>query len=122
MCLNRTHVLVAGLCWLVCNANLIAAQNALIVIGTTGTPAIAQDLSGVVQNIRDGLTQRGFAPDAVEVMDEQTLGAKVTTDSVLQSLKKRQTLQPTDEFWLVLLGFPPPTPTVILPFKSAGRA
>jgi len=66
---------------------------------------VTRELAGVAQNIQDGLLQRGFAPGAVDVLEPQTSDGKVTSDQVLQSLKKWQTLSATDEFWLILLGF-----------------
>src|ERR1019366_9664387 len=85
-------------CWLISSVPLLSSQNALIVIGTTGGPSVATDLTGAAQNIHDGLVQRGFAPDAVEVLKGQTADDKVTADRILQSLKKRQMLATTDEF------------------------
>ncbi len=66
---------------------------------------MATDLTEVAQEIHDGLIQRGFASDAVEVLKAQTPDDKVTAERIRQSLKKRQTLAATDEFWVILLGF-----------------
>ncbi|MCE0521987.1 MAG: DUF3857 domain-containing transglutaminase family protein [Methylacidiphilales bacterium] len=101
----RSIACVAVACWLVSIASAFAARNALIVIGTTGDPTISSDLLHVAQTIQGGLVQRGFAPDAIEILGAPTAGEKITGDQVLASLKKRQTLAATDEFWLVLLGF-----------------
>ena len=115
------HMLLAwGACWLFSNLPLFASQNALIVIGTTGGPSVATDLSSVAQEIHAGLIQRGFAPDTVEVLKAQTPDDKVTADRILQSLKKRQALTPTDEFWLVLLGFSAPNEEGVPAFQVAG--
>jgi len=109
MQLYRNMALGWGMCWLIFSAPLFASQNALIVMGTTGGPSVATDLSEVAQQIHDGLIQRGFAPEAVEVLQAKTPEDKVTTDRILQSLKKRQTLATADEFWLILLGFSAPS-------------
>ncbi len=105
MQVHRYKRLVWGACWIVSSLPLIAAQNALIVIGTTGSPSVTTNLTTVAQEIHDGLVQRGFSPDAVEVLKAETPEDRITTDRVLQSLKKRETLAASDEFWLVLLGF-----------------
>ena len=91
---------VAGACWLMIASSALAAQHALIVVGMTGSPSITADLSGTAQTIQASLVQRGFAPDAIEVLGSASAGAKVTTDLVLASLKKQQALAATDEFWL----------------------
>jgi hypothetical protein len=84
---------------------LFAAPHALIVVGTTGSSSITNELGGAVDNIRSGLTARGFASDAIEVLGRDPADGKVTRDLVLESLKKQQTLSSQDEFWLILLGF-----------------
>ena len=114
------QLLVGGACWLISHAPLLASQNALVVIGTTGGPSVAADLTTVAQNIHDGLVQRGFAPDAIEVLKTLTPGDKVTADRVLQSLKKRQILTAKDEFWLILLGFSAPNEEGAPAFQVAG--
>ena len=63
------------------------------------------DLSGVADNVRDGLVQRGFAPDSVEILKAQNPDDRVTTARIRQSLKKQASLTSKDEFWLILLGF-----------------
>jgi len=63
------------------------------------------ELVGTAAEIRDGLIQRGFAPDAVEMLKPDYPGGKVTAERALQSLGKRRVLGAADEFWLVLLGF-----------------
>lgn len=93
------------LVWLMSTGLLFAAQNALIVIGTTGSPTIANDLAGTAKNIQAGLVQRGFSPDAIEILGTSSPDNKVTSDVVLAALKKRQSLTASDEFWLILLGF-----------------
>jgi len=105
MPIYRTIVCLVGACWLLSVSSASAAQNALIVIGTTGDSSITADLTGAAQSIQASLEQRGFAPDAIEIMGTSATGGKVTTELVLASLKKRQALAATDEFWLVLLGF-----------------
>lgn len=101
----RTKVLVGGACWLLCALPLLAESSALIVIGTTGTPTITSDLSQVADEIQAGLVKRGVPAGSVEILKSRESGDRVTADRVLQSIKKRQTLAPGDEFWLVLLGF-----------------
>ena len=96
---------VAGACWLISVASAFAARNALIVIGTTGDTTISSDLLAVAQTIQGGLVQRGFTADSIEILGGPTAGQKITSDQVLASLKKRQALAASDEFWLVLLGF-----------------
>jgi hypothetical protein len=98
-------VLAWGAGWLLCGLPLLAAQNALIVVGMTGSPSITTDLVDVAQEIQDGLVKRGFAPNAVEILKSQSPDDKITADRIIQNLKKRQALQPQDEFWLILLGF-----------------
>jgi hypothetical protein len=105
MQLNRFTWLALGACWIFTGLPVVASQNALIIIGTTGGPAVTTDLTSAAQDIHDGFLQRGFAPDAVEILKAQTPGNKITADLVLQSLKKRQTLAATDELWVILLGF-----------------
>ena len=113
-------MLVWVACWCLSSLPVVASQNALIVIGTTGGPSVATDLAAVAQDIRDGLVQRGFASDAVEVLKPQTPEDKVTTDRILQSLKARQKLAATDEFWLVLLGFSGRNAEGVPAFQVAG--
>ncbi len=92
-------------CWIISGLPLMASPNALIVIGTTGSPSVTTVLDSAAQVIHDGLIQRGFTPEAVEILKTQTADDRVTADRVLQSLAKRKTLASTDEFWLILLGF-----------------
>jgi hypothetical protein len=113
-------LLALGACWIISGLPVLASQNALIVIGTTGGPSVTTDLTAVAQDIHDALIQRGFAPDAVEVLQGQTPDDKVTADRIRQSLKKRQTLAATDEFWLVLLGFSGPNQEGTPAFQVAG--
>jgi len=101
----RPIVCLVTVCWFISSLGLLAAPHALIVTGTTGTSTIAGNLSKVAEDIRDGLVQRGFSPDAIEILSASPSGGKVTRDLVLASLKKQEALAPTDEFWLVLLGF-----------------
>jgi len=101
----RPIVRLAAICWFISSPGLLAAPHALIVIGTTGTSTIAGNLSKVAEDIRDGLVQRGFTPDEIEILSASPSGGKVTRDLVLANLKKQEALAPTDEFWLVLLGF-----------------
>ena len=70
-----------------------------------GTSTVAADLTTVSQTIHDSLVQRGFSADSIEIMGAAPGNGTVTQDTLLASLKKRQTLAATDEFWLVLLGF-----------------
>jgi hypothetical protein len=109
-----------GACWLISSLPVLAAQQALIVIGTTGGPSVATDLSAVARDIHDGLIQRGFAPDAVEVLKAQTPDDKVTAERVRQSLKNRQTLAAGDEFWVILLGFSGRNEEGVPAFQVAG--
>jgi hypothetical protein len=102
---RRTTVFAWGACWIISGLPVVALQNALIIMGTTGSPSVTTELSGAAQDIHDGLVQRGFAPDAIEILKASTPDDKVTADRILQSLKKRQTLAATDEFWVILLGF-----------------
>jgi hypothetical protein len=105
MQINRSHVLAWGACWTIFSSGLFAAQNALIVIGTTGSSSVTAELAGAAADIRDGLVQRGFAPKAVEIQKPGDSGGRVTAERVLQGLDRRRTLGASDEFWLVLLGF-----------------
>ncbi len=98
-------VLIAGSCWCFLASSILASQNALIVIGTTGSSTVATELVEEAQNIRSGLTQRGFASESIEVLGPPSSTEKVTAERIQQSLKGRQTLAATDEFWLILLGF-----------------
>ncbi|HEV3026544.1 MAG TPA: DUF3857 domain-containing protein, partial [Planctomycetota bacterium] len=101
----RNNMLAWGVCWLMSSSVLSAAQAALIVIGTTGSSSVTSELAGAAQDIRDGLVGRGFAPDSVEILKQGDALGRVTSERVLKSLAKRDTLRATDEFWLVLLGF-----------------
>jgi hypothetical protein len=105
MQLNRIKMLAWGICSLIFCWPLLAKQDALVIMGTTGSPSVTTDLTAAAKDIHDGLIQRGFAPDAVEILKAQTPDDKVTVDRILESLKKRQTLAATDEFWVILLGF-----------------
>jgi hypothetical protein len=105
MQLYRKTALAWWACWLISSGPILAAQNALIVIGTTGEPSVATDLSAAAQEIRDALIQRGFAPDSVEILKAEGPDDRITADRIEQSLKSRQSLAATDEFWLILLGF-----------------
>jgi hypothetical protein len=105
MPINRSILLVAGVIWVISALALHAAQNALIIIGTTGDPSIAADLTHAAQTIQASLIRRGFPSDSVEVLGAGADNGTVTSDMVLAALKKRQTLAASDEFWLVLLGF-----------------
>jgi hypothetical protein len=99
-------LLMATVVWCACWPRLFAAQNALIVVGITGDSTTTSELTEAAQAIRDGLVQRGFPPQNVEVLEPSGADNKVITgDLILQSLKERQTLSGTDEFWLILLGF-----------------
>ncbi len=109
-----------GACWLISCLPVLASQNALIVVGTTGGPSVATDLTAAAQDIHDGLVQRGFAPEAIEVLRAQTPDDKVTSERIRQSLKKRQTLVTSDEFWLVLLGFSGRNEEGVPAFQVAG--
>ncbi len=105
MHVRRENVLALGACLLLSALPLLAAQNALIVIGMTGSSSITSDLVADAREIQDGLIKRGFAPDAVEILKPQSADDKITAGRVLESLKKRQALMPNDELWLILLGF-----------------
>ena len=105
MQIHRLTMFVLGTCLFFSATPSFAAQNALIVIGTTGDSSVTTELGGAAQTIHDGLVQRGFAPEAIEILGTPSAGSKVTKDLVLESLKKRQPLKTTDEFWLILLGF-----------------
>jgi hypothetical protein len=102
---NLANVLAWGACCFFSCLPLAASQNALIIIGTTGSPSVTTEVAGAAQDIHDGLIQRGFAPDAVEILQAQTPDNKITADLILKSLKKRQTLAATDELWVIFLGF-----------------
>jgi transglutaminase-like putative cysteine protease len=105
MQLIRNNMLALGVCWLMSGPVLCAAQDALIVIGTTGSSSVESDLLGAARDMRDGLVGRGFAPDAVEILKRDDEHGRVTSARVLQSLARRNALGASDEFWLVLLGF-----------------
>jgi hypothetical protein len=104
MLIKRPIVRLAAACWLISTASLWATSNALIVIGSTGDSTVAGDLNGVANTIHDSLVQRGFDPNSIEMMGTAS-SAKATRDTVLASLKKRESLAATDEFWVILLGF-----------------
>jgi len=92
-------------CWLISASSLFAASNALIVVGATGSPSVATDLAAVAHGIQEDLKQRGFAPEATEILGLDLEKGRITKDKVLESLRRRQALHPSDEFWLILLGF-----------------
>jgi len=91
--------------WLLLGSGLFGAQNAFIVIGTTGNSTVANDLAHVAQDIRDSLVRRGFAAKDIEILGPPSAETKVTLERVQQGLQARQNLAAKDEFWLVLLGF-----------------
>lgn len=82
-----------------------ASSRALIVIGTTGSVSVGQGLRQTATTIQQALEQRGFAPDAIEILASQEGGPKIGRDDVLARIKDAQKLSASDEYWVVLLGF-----------------
>jgi hypothetical protein len=82
-----------------------AAPHALIIVGSTGSVSIGDDLAQSGATIKGALIQRGFDASAVDLVVAPPGGPKVTRDAVLAQLKAEQGLASSDEFWLVLLGF-----------------
>ncbi len=60
---RRENVLAWGACWLLSSLPLLATQNALIVIGMTGSSSITSDLVADAREIQEGLIKRGFAQE-----------------------------------------------------------
>ncbi len=77
-----------------------AASGALIVAGLSGTSANAEEFERL-----SGETKRLLAERGIPLENVQTLGGKVTRETILQKLSAAAgTCSADDEFWLVLYG------------------
>ena len=77
-----------------------AASGALIVAGLSGTAANAEEFERLSSETKRLLAERGIPLENV-----QTLGGKVTRETILQKLATAAgTCSAEDEFWLVLYG------------------
>ena len=118
--LTRRHLVLVLIAALSFFSPLRGASRALIVVGTTGSSSIADELKHSAQTIREALVLRGFSPDAVEILAAEPAARRINRDDVLQRLKSAQNLTATDEYWLVLLGFSAPTGDGSPAFQVAG--
>ncbi len=84
---------------------MAAAPHALIVIGSTGSASIADNLAQTAATIRGALVQRGFDASAIEILSATAGGPKLKREDVLEKLKVAQHLAATDEYWLVAARF-----------------
>jgi len=119
----RTILRVAwscGILFLLTAVFASAAPRALIVIGTTGSVSVSQSLRQTAGTIQKALEQRGFSPDAIEILAAQEGGPKVKREDVLARIKDAQKLGANDEYWLILLGFSGETDDNAPAFQVAG--
>ena len=120
MSIHRFFVPVLIACVSLAGRPAAAASSALIVVGTTGISSVTNEVGQTAATIRAALIQRGFAPDAIEVLSAPPGAPKITRDDVLQALAGKRHLAFTDEFWLVLLGFSGPTAGGATAFQVSG--